>query len=103
MKKQEQARHQEKMLRLVKQWQTSGETKSVFCETHHINKHLFYYWCSKYEKQKASQPGFSPLQIHKECKSKNTGERIEIRYVNGTSIHLPLAIPVSIIRNLVAL
>jgi len=103
MKKQEQVKHQEKMIRLVRQWETSGEIKSVFCETHNIRKWQFYYWCSKYEKQKASQTGFSPLEIQTESKSKNVDGRIEIRYLNGTSIHLPIETSVSLLRNLVAI
>src|SRR5271157_4595722 len=103
MKKQEQIKLRKKMIRLVKECLSSGESKVSFCQTHNIPKWQFYYWCSKYKKEKTSQSGFSPLQIEQENKAENIKDRIEIRYSNGTSVHLPSEVSLGLIRSLICL
>jgi transposase-like protein len=103
MEKQEQAKHREKMIRLIKQWQSSGESKVRFCQIHNIPKWQFYYWTAKYEKEKSSQAGFIPVQIKEESKTEKILDRIEIRYSNGTSVHLPAEVSLVLIKSLVCL
>jgi ssDNA-binding Zn-finger/Zn-ribbon topoisomerase 1 len=103
MKKQAQAKHREKMIRLVKQWQSSGESKVSFCQIHNIPKCQFYYWSSKYEKEESSPSGFLPVQVNKESKTEKILDRMEIRYSNGTSIYLPLEVSLDLIGSLVRL
>lgn len=41
------------MYPLIRQWQSSGQSKSAFCGEHNIKLHTFYYWEQKYRKQTA--------------------------------------------------
>lgn len=41
------------MYPLIRQWQSSGQSKTAFCVEHNIKLHTFYYWEQKYRKETA--------------------------------------------------
>jgi len=41
------------MYPLIRQWQSSGQSKSSFCRARNIKLHTFYYWEQKYRKETA--------------------------------------------------
>jgi hypothetical protein len=56
------------MYPLIRQWQSSGLSKSEYCSVHNIKLHTFYYWEQKYRKETADSINkvgqFVELQIN---------------------------------------
>jgi len=94
---------QDKMYALIKQWRESGEPQSIFCNKNGIRVYQFCYWKRKQSKQARSKEGFGLLQVQPKSKTKQSDQKIEIRYPNGISIHLSSGVSLSFIRNLIGL
>ncbi|SMO94960.1 Transposase [Saccharicrinis carchari] len=93
---------QEKMFMLMETWESGNLSPRLFCESHDIKEHVFYYWRKKYLKSKTSSTArFVPVSIE------NNAERdvptVEIAYPNGTVVRLGNGASLSIVRSLIGL
>lgn len=89
------------MFKLIEQWQISGKKQNDFFREYNIGIHKFYYWLKKYRSMN-TPGGFAPLKVTKGRYSvSQIGIDIEIRYSNGTAIHLPATTNLAIIRQLI--
>lgn len=77
---------QEQMLDLYHQWQTSGESKTIFALNHGIRPTTFYYWTRKFEQVNTdSSSGFHQIQTA----GSHPGELMAaIQYPSGTRLEL---------------
>lgn len=94
------------MYALIRQWESSGQTKSRFIKQCGISKSTFWYWRKKYlEEQQASKPDSGrliPIKVssHK-GPSNQESQSIEIIYPNGVRLHCPAGIDLTSIKALI--
>lgn len=76
------------MYPLIRQWQSSGQSKSAFCAEHKIKLHSFYYWEQKYRKATAGSTNkvgqFVELQVT--TTEEQGSERLTICCPNGVCL-----------------
>ncbi len=76
------------MYPLIRQWQSSGQSKSIFCNEHNIKLHTFYYWEQKYRKETAGSikevGQFVELQIN--TTEEQGSEKLSICCPNGVCL-----------------
>lgn len=103
MNKAEKQQRYNEMTHLIRQWEASGKTQVYYCTENGIKPSRFYYWLKRY-RESTSSGGFVPVQVVKgKTPGKTPDTSIVIRYPNGTSIHVPYATPLSMIRTLAGL
>lgn len=81
----------EEMTRLVREYETSGQTQKLFSESNGIGFHKFNYWYRKLQREAASPGGFHKIESSvprpvRDC-------RAELVYPNGVVLRLDSADP----------
>ena len=78
------------MYPLVEAWRSGEQSKSRFCQEHHINIHTFNYWHQKYkldsdEAREVGRQEFIPLEVGRQG-GEVWGHPLELRYPNGVRL-----------------
>ncbi len=103
----------EKMFQAVEAWQSSGQTKQLFCKDKSYSKSTFYYWLKKHqEKQSVFNPsypildkGFLPVKLSTKLMESpmNISRKVDIHYPNGVWISCPSDLKIDELRALINL
>lgn len=103
-----------KMYSLVEQWQSSNQSKKIFCKAHQLNPTTFHYWVQKYNLLKAEEStsiqdnSFVTLSVSKPPSKKGRIQEssdggIELDYPNGVHVRLNGPISISYLSSLIKL
>jgi len=79
---------QEQMYKLVREFQSSDQTRRSFCEIHGIKLAKFQYWSNKYTRRQEAEVGFAKLEISAPISSPK--KVLTITMSNGTVIEIPV-------------
>ena len=94
----------EKMLLLMKKFESSDQTQRSFYEAHGVPRSTFQYWLRRYREAKQEpsciERGFVPLAIEPAETSPSTAG-IVINYRDGTRVELHTPVEASFIRQLI--
>ena len=91
---------QAKMFALIEEWQQSGLTQVIFCESKKIAPNTFTNWHKRYKGQpNAIIKAFIPVTIPRNEQTSCGG--IEIHYPNGVKIVLPKNSNLSMVRTFI--
>jgi hypothetical protein len=87
----------EKMLKLVSDWQQSGQSQKTYAEAHGIKLFTFRYWIQKQREQNQHTDAF--LQLGAPLSAAG----ITIRYPNGCELQLPATTALATLKGLLSL
>ena len=87
-------RDQETMFAMIREWESSNQTKKGFSKSRDIPISVFLYWCRKY-RESHSPSGFVPIEVNG---FSDPGTVIEIRYPSGITLRLPVGTPLPVVR-----
>ena len=97
----------EKLYPIVEEWLKTGSSKKELCQRHDIKLHVLDYWLRKYNSEKASPAttlsNFAPITIKNSSAPSSTPEQIEISYLDGTVLRLPVHFSIAQLRTLLPL
>jgi len=82
------AQLQEQMYALILKFESSGQTRRSFCESHGIKLPKFQYWHTKYQQSQQAKVGFAKLEIS--SPSGLAPKILTIKMTNGTIIEIPV-------------
>jgi hypothetical protein len=82
---------------LAQQWRSSGMTQTDFANVNKISIHTLRYWLYKHKGSNSEEGSF--LRI----KDLSTVNEIVLRYPGGVELRLPVATPLSVIKQLIIL
>lgn len=94
------------MYALIRQWESSGQTKSQFIQQRDISKSTFWYWRKKYlNDPQASKPASGrliPIKVSSDKKPPNSeSQSLEIIYPNGVRLLCPVGMDLTSIKELI--
>jgi len=93
------------MYQLIKDWESSNQSKSDFCNSASINIHTFTYWVQKYKKENIEQDlssqrqNFLPLKLTKPPVVPST-QTIDLHYPNGIRLSVPQSVGLNYLTQL---
>lgn len=99
-------RSEQEKLKLIEQWEVSGQAIKTFCEEHGFSDSLFHSWLNKYRRGKrAVQPEeqFVSLVLEEAPAHQGPGVYAEIILANGSHIKLYQRVDAAYIRQLLVL
>ncbi len=76
----------EEMTRLVREYETSGQTQKLFSESRGIGFHKFNYWYRKLKRETAAPDGFHKIESSVSRPVRDC--RAELVYPNGVVLRL---------------
>ena len=84
-------RTEQEKLKLIEEWEKSGQPIKAFCDQHDFSDSVFHTWLNRYRRGKkpSSQPkAFVPLQISSNSLTIDNTAFAEIIMASGTRIKL---------------
>jgi transposase-like protein len=99
-------RSEQEKLKLIEQWEVSGQAIKTFCDGHGFSDSLFHSWLNKYRRGKrAVQPEepFVALVLEEPTTNQSPGVYAEIVLANGSHIKLYQRVDAAYIRQLLVL
>lgn len=81
----------EEMTRLVREYETSGQTQKLFSESRGIGLHKFNYWYRKLKRETAAPSGFHKIESGGSRPARDC--MAELVYPNGVVLRLDSADP----------
>ncbi len=76
------------MYPLIRQWHSSGQSKSAFCTSHNIRLHTFYYWQQKYREEKSVSDNGSGEFVELQISSSEAPLKREFEICCPNEVHL---------------
>ena len=78
------ARTRDRMLALVRRWETSGETRRAFAQRHGVTLSCFDYWRRQALDARQEQPvGFAPVRVMSEEARPTAAGVLELVFASG--------------------
>ncbi len=77
------------MLALVREWETSGETRRVFVERHGVSLARFDYWRQQLRRERQGEPGqaaFAPVRVVADAGAATASGVVEIVLTTGDRV-----------------
>ena len=84
-------------LSIAQQWRSSGMTQIDYANAKQISIHTLRYWLYKHKGSVSDEGSFLRL------KDLSTANEIVLRYPGGVELRLPVATPLSVIKQLIIL
>lgn len=86
------------MMSIIHEWEQSGQSQKIFCQTRNIPHSKFYYWLRKFRDQPTTdnQTDFIAVRIRQ---NKSAGD-MDIQYPNGVTIKLHSPVDLVMVKTL---